>query len=153
MLRDFKEILKFFIFNVGLPLFDMATDLQAFIIYFFYDDHPNWAFLTLFWIFNPFIMHSVKFIAAYFYYKTGKPDWFHLFLHFPFVLPLRNFYLTFQLYKLRFGMDDFNSKDWAAVEAIQTEVAGSGLSESYYEAGPQVSDFFTLVMPDPVKID
>ena len=147
------KILKFSIFNVGLPLFDMATDLQAFIIYFFYDDHPNWAFLTLFWIFNPFIMHSVKFIAAYFYYKTGKPDWFHLFLHFPFVLPLRNFYLTFQLYKLRFGMDDFNSKDWAAVEAIQTEVAGSGLSESYYEAGPQVSDLFTNVLSDPVKID
>ena len=144
---------KFLFFNVGLPLVDIGTDVQSFFLYLLNYDQPNWAYLTLFWIFNPFIMHSVKFIAAYFYHKTGKPDWFLLFLHFPFVLPLRNFYLTFQLYKLRFGMDDFNSKDWAEVEAIQTEVAGSGLSESYYEAGPQVSDLFTDVLSGPVKID
>ena len=112
-----SKIAKFFVFNVGLPLFDMATDLQSFIIYFFYDDHPNWAFLTLFWIFNPFLMHLVKFCAVL--VKTGKADWFDLFLHFPLVLPLRNFYLTIQLWKMGYGSDEFDTKDWAAVEIIQ----------------------------------
>ena len=112
-----RQIAKFFVFNVGLPLFDMATDLQAFIIYFFYDDHPNWAFLTLFWIFNPFLMQLVKFCAVFVY--TGNADWFHLFLHFPLVLPLRNVYLTIKLRKMGYGTDRFDPKDWATVEAIQ----------------------------------
>ena len=131
------KIIMFLIFNVGLPLFDMATDLQAFVFYLFYYDHPNWALLTLFWIFNPFLIHLCKFL--FILANERKVEWWGLFVHFPFVLPLRNCYLAFELYKLRFGMSDFNSKDWERVESIQTEVARSSLTECYYEAGPQAS--------------
>ena len=116
-MSQMAKLPTFFVFNVGLPLLDMATDLQAFIIYFFYDDHPNWAFLTLFWIFNPFLMHLVKFCAVF--VKKGEADWFNLFLHFPLVLPLRNFYLTVKLYKIGYGTDRWNTKDYVKVEDIQ----------------------------------
>ena len=71
--------------------------------------------------------------------KTGEADWKDLLLHFPFVLPLRNLGLAYRLYKLNFGMSDFDTKDWAEVEAIQKMVAKDGLTESFFESGPQAS--------------
>ena len=84
--------LKFIFFNVVLPLFDTGTDVQAFLLYLLADDHPHpyWALLTLFWIFNPFLVHLCKFVAIYF--NTRQADWKNLFLHFPFVIPLNNCY-------------------------------------------------------------
>ena len=71
--------------------------------------------------------------------KTGEEDWKDLLLHFPFVLPLRNLGLAYRLYKLNFGMSNFDTKDWAEVEAIQKMVAKDGLTESFFESGPQAS--------------
>ena len=82
-----------------------------------------------------FVIHLSKFL--YFLAKTGEADWNDLFLHIPFVLPLRNLCLAYRLYELRFGMPDFDTKNWAEVEAIQRKVAKDGLSESYFESGPQ----------------
>ena len=92
---------KFLFTNVALPLFDIGTDFQAFIFYLFYYDHPNWALLTLFWIFNPFFVQLAKFVADL--YNTREADWKNLFLHIPFVIPIRNCYRAYQLHTLDFG--------------------------------------------------
>ena len=44
-----------------------------------------------------------------------KAGWFELFIHVPFVQPVRNLYLAWKLYKLRFGFDDFDPKNWVKV--------------------------------------
>ena len=130
-------ILKFVASNSILPLFDMGTDMKAFFLYLYgVAYHPNWAALTLVWIIVPFLLHVIKFLY-HLLAKTGKASWRDLFLHIPFVLPFRNLYYAYKLFKLGFGMPNFESKNWAAVEAIQKEVARDGLSESYFESGPQ----------------
>ena len=147
------EILKFITFNCILPLFDMGTDVRAVFLYLFgVAYHPNWAVLTLVWIGVPFVLHLVKFLY-HLLAKTGEARWHDLFLHIPFVLPFRNLYYAYLLHKLGFGRPNFESKNWAAVEAIQNEVARDGLSESYFESGPQahisyLSHFFALKYPD-----
>ena len=147
------DILKFITFNCILPLFDMGTDVRAVFLYLFgVAYHPNWAALTLVWIVVPFLLHLVKFLY-HLLAKTGEASWRDLFLHIPFVLPFRNLYYAYLLHKLGFGSPNFESKNWAAVEAIQNEVARDGLSESYFESGPQahisyLSQFFALKYPD-----
>ena len=139
-------IAKFVVFNSILPLFDMGTDIRSFVFYVstaVY--HPNWAALTLMWILVPFVLHLLKFL--YHLAKTGEADWKDLLLHIPFVLPLRNLWLAFRLYKLNFGMSTFDTKDWAEVEEIQKMVAKDGLSESFFESGPQVSKFLLIFLP------
>ena len=117
----------------------MGTDFKAVLLYLsVVAYHPNWAALTLMWILVPFVLHLLKFLY-HLLAKTGKADWKDLLLHIPFVLPLRNLYLAFRLYKLNFGMSNFDTKDWAEVEAIQKMVAKDGLSESFFESGPQAS--------------
>ena len=130
-------ILKFITFNTILPLFDMGTDIRAFFLYMSaVAYHPNWAALTLVWIVVPFVLHLIKFLY-HLLAKTGEASLRDLFLHIPFVLPIRNLYYAYKLHQLGFGMPNFESKNWAAVEAIQNEVARDGLSESYFESGPQ----------------
>ena len=115
--------------------YDIYTDVHAFILYLFYDNHPNWAYLTLFWIFNPFFVQLFKFVFILYYNR--KADWHNLFLHFPFVIPIKNFWLAIKLQRLDFG--EAGGEDWARAEAIQQEVARVSLSESFFEAGPQAS--------------
>ena len=147
------DILKFITFNCILPIFDMGTDIRAVFLYLFgVAYHPNWAVLTLVWIVVPFVLHLVKFLY-HLLAKTGEASWRDLFLHIPFVLPIRNLYYAYLLHKLDFGRPNFESKNWAAVEAIQNEVARDGLSESYFESGPQahisyLSHFLALKYPD-----
>ena len=143
-------ILKFVTFNTILPLFDMGTDLRAFFLYLgTVAYHPNWAALTLMWILVPFVLHLVKFLY-HLLAKTGEADWKDLLLHIPFVLPLRNLWLACRLYNLNFGKSTFDTKDWAEVEAIQKMVAKDGLSESFFESGPQVSG--CLICKTPIKV-
>ena len=146
-------ILKFITFNTILPLFDMGTDIKAVFLYLSaVAYHPNWAALTLVWIVVPFVLHLIKFLY-HLIARTGEANWRDLFLHIPFVLPIRNLYYAYLLHKLGFGMPNFESKNWAAVEAIQNQVARDGLSESYFESGPQahssyLSHFFGVKFPD-----
>ena len=143
------EILKFITFNCILPLFDMGTDVRAVFLYLFgVTYHPNWAVLTLVWIVVPFLLHLVKFLY-HLLAKTGEASWRDLFLHIPFVLPIRNLYYAYLLFGMSFGIEEgsfwvetlgmraFSSRDWAEVEKIQKQVAKDGLSESYFESGPQ----------------
>ena len=144
------SILKFILFNSVLPTLDVGTDIKAFLFYLSLE-HVHWAVLTVTWIVVPFAIHLVKFL--YQFAKTRKAEWRDLFLHIPFVLPFRNLYYAYLLHKLGFGKPNFESKNWAAVEAIQNEVARDGLSESYFESGPQahfsyLSYLFALEYPD-----
>ena len=59
-MQKFK-LSKFVFFNVILPFVDIGTEVHAFLLYLFYDKNPNWAYLALFWIFNPFLVYLGKF--------------------------------------------------------------------------------------------
>ena len=127
------SILKFIFFNSVLPTLDVVTDIKAFLFYLSLE-HVNWAILTITWIVVPFAIHLVKFL--YHFAKTKKAEWRNLFLHIPLILPLRNLYSAYQLHELGFGREDFDPRNWPAVEKIQAQVAKDGLSESYFESGP-----------------
>jgi len=120
----------------------MGTDFRTFFFYlsvaFF---HPNWAMLTLGWILVPFFLHVCKFLHHL--VTTGEAKWKELLLHVPFVLPLRNAFYACKLNKLGFGKSKFDRTPEAKqrrlkkIEEIQKQVAKDGLSESYFESGPQ----------------
>ena len=138
-----SSIWKFLTFNTGLPLFDMGTDFRTFFFYLSVASfHPNWAMLTLGWILVPFFLHVCKFLHHL--VTTGEAKWKELLLHVPFVLPLRNAYFAQKLNKLGFGESNPPYENPEAkqgrlksIEEIQKQVAKDGLSESYFESGPQ----------------
>ena len=138
-----SSIWKFLTFNTGLPLFDMGTDFRTFFFYLSVASfHPNWAMLTLGWILVPFFLHVCKFLHHL--VTTGEAKWKELLLHVPFVLPLRNAFYARKLNKLGFGKSNFydgtpnrKQKRLKSIEEIQNQVAKDGLSESYFESGPQ----------------
>ena len=135
-----SSIWKFLTFNTGLPLFDMGTDFRTFFFYLSVASfHPNWAMLTLGWILVPFFLHICKFLHHL--VTTGEAKWKELLLHVPFVLPLRNAFYAHKLDKLSFVLKSENSdakqERLKSIEEIQKQVAKDGLSESYFESGPQ----------------
>ena len=90
----------------------------------------------------PFFLHVCKFLHHL--VTTGEAKWKELLLHVPFVLPLRNAYYARKLNKLGFGQPIFYDGTPEAkqgrlkkIEEIQNQVAKDGLSESYFESGPQ----------------
>ena len=113
------QVSKFVFFNSVLPSVDIGTDINAFLVYLALNDpdpnhyHPKWAVLTISWVFTPFVIHVGKFF--YELATTRKAGWFELFIHVPFVQPLRNLYLARRLNKLRFGFNDFNPRNWIKV--------------------------------------
>ena len=138
-----SSIWKFLTFNTGLPLFDMGTDFRTFFFYLSVASfHPNWAMLTLGWILVPFLLHVCKFLHHL--VTTGEAKWKELLLHVPFVLPLRNAFYAQKLNKLGFGTTNLEyefpggkQERLKKIEEIQKQVAKDGLSESYFESGPQ----------------
>ena len=149
------QLLKFFIFNCGLPLIDVGTDFKTFLTL-WSDGQAWWASLTLGWMFVPVIIRLIVFIyhlpstirnmsdiedrltselmcEVMFYFI--KKVLFRL----PFCLPLYNFYLINKLRKLRYGIAAFDPINSAKVEAILSEVAESSFLESYFEAGGQAT--------------
>ena len=121
----------------------MGTDFRTFFFYLTVASfHPNWAMLTLGWILVPFFLHVCKFLHHL--VTTGEAKWKELLLHVPFVLPLRNAFFARKLNKLGFGTSnlgfEFSGEKQArlkSIEEIQNQVAKDGLSESYFESGPQ----------------
>ena len=138
-----SSIWKFLTFNTGLPLFDMGTDFRTFFFYLSVASfHPNWAMLTLGWILVPFFLHVCKFFHHL--VTTGEAKWKELLLHVPFVLPLRNAFYACKLNKLGFGKSNsgyyYPAEERGrlkSIEEIQNQVVKDGLSESYFESGPQ----------------
>ena len=121
----------------------MGTDFRTFFFYLSVASfHPNWAMLTLGWILVPFFLHICKFLHHL--ATTGEAKWKELLLHVPFVLPLRNAFYAHKLDRLRFGKSNLEyefpedkQERLKNIEEIQNQVAKDGLSESYFESGPQ----------------
>ena len=108
------KISKFAFFNSVLPTLDIVTDINAFLVYLDPKHfHPKWAALTISWVFTPFVIHVGKFF--YVLATKRKAGWFELFIHVPLVQPVRNLYLTRRLFKLRFGFEDFDRRNWIKV--------------------------------------
>ena len=120
------QVSKFLFFNSVLPSLDIGTDINAFLVYLALNDsdpnhyHPKWAALTIGWVFTPFVIHVGKFF--YELATTRKAGWFELFIHVPFVQPMRNIHLGRKLYKPRFGFADFDPKNWVKVKIILSKL-------------------------------
>ena len=90
----------------------------------------------------PFFLHVCKFLHHL--VTTGEAKWKELLLHVPFVLPMRNAYYARKLDQLGFGRTNFfdpypkgKQERLKKIEEIQNQAAKDGLSESYFESGPQ----------------
>ena len=139
-------LLKFIFFNTALNGSDIFTDFLTFVTFTTVSYHPNYAAISLAWMFVPFIIQLCQYAKAKWYRHKKDSTIKKALLHFPFVLPLRNLYLAFRLFKLRFGFPDFDPTKSARVEAILTSVAFAGFYESYFEAGPQSVTQFVIIL-------
>ena len=110
------------------------------------EDNPRWAFLTFFWMWNPFLFHTLFFlykkatgkcrtcdsfseVMAEFYKEAG--------VHIPFVSSMHNIWRAKRLHQLMFGTPEFNSRDHREVEKLLDEAGRCSQAESNMEAGPQ----------------
>ena len=146
------QLLKFILFNCGLPLGDVVTDFKTFLSL---KDNGQawWAYLTLAWMFVPVIIRLTTFINLNIRNMWDSDSdsegqvtsglmlafFKEVIVHLPFCLPLYNLYLANKLRKLRYGKDKFEASNSAKVEAILSEVAECSFLESYFEAGGQAS--------------
>jgi len=136
------KLLRFFIFNSVIPFGDVLSDFVTFLAL-YHQDHPNWSIITFFLMWNPFLINLVVFSYEHIKAKKTKEPFAtstklrDVFLHLPLVLILKNSYKTYQLYRLRFDMTDFNSKNQKEVEEIQYEAGITSLYEAFTESGPQ----------------
>ena len=137
-------VLKFLLFNSVLSTTDVLTDLLTFFD--LLEDNPRWAFLTFFWMWNPFLFHTLFFlfkkatgkcrtcdsfseVMAEFYKEAG--------VHIPFVSSMHNIWRAKRLYQLKFGTPEFNSRDHREVERLLDAAGRCSQAESNLEAGPQ----------------
>merc|ERR1719319_1094633 len=121
-----RKILLFLIFNCVLSGLDVGTDFATFVT--LVTLHPWWAGLTLVWVFVPFFINLGKFTYDVIRnWKNGEGmdkmgGLKDVFIHFPFVLTIRNFCLADRLYGMGFGTSGFDPALSAKVEDIQREV-------------------------------
>ena len=137
-------VLKFLLFNSVLSTTDVLTDLLTFFD--LLQDNPRWAFLTFFWMWNPFLFHTLVFlykkaagkcqtcatfseVMIEFYKEAG--------VHIPFVSSMHNIWRAKRLHQLKFGTSEFNSRDHREVEKLLDEAGRCSQTESNMEAGPQ----------------
>ena len=119
-----NQISKFVLSNSVLLACDIGMNMNLVLFYLDSDHyHPKWAVLTLAWMFTPFAIRVGKFF--YDLVKTRKAGWFELFIHVPFVQPLRNLCLTWKLYEFRFGFEDFDPRNWVKVTLNSNKVKGT----------------------------
>ena len=138
-MMGFSKIGLFVVFNSLLPGSDVGTDFIT-CIDLFHQGHKLWACMTLFFMWNPFIVHSIFVVFKFCKHNSrfdAKKELKELIFLFPLVTPIKNLYYAFKLYKLRFGMKDFESKNAGRVEEIQHQIGSAGMFESFLESGPQ----------------
>ena len=136
-----KQLILFVVFNSILPFTDVGSD--AFTFYDLYqNEHPLWAFLTFYLMWNPFVLHLLSFVfhvIQAWWKGDDEYDWWgaliSLALRIPFVTPIKNLHSAYCLWKLGYGTK--RCKQWKKVEQIQREVGLIGMHESFMEAGPQ----------------
>ena len=137
-------VLKFLLFNSVLSTTDVLTDLLTFFD--LLEDNPRWASLTLIWMLNPFMVHTLLFL-----HKKAKgkcetcndfPEFMCQFykeagVHLPFVSSMHNIWRAKRLHELKFGTPEFNSRDHKEVEKLMDAAGRCSQAESNLEAGPQ----------------
>ena len=137
-------VLKFLLFNSVLSTTDVLTDLLTFFD--LLDDNPRWAFLTFFWMWNPFLFHTLLFLYKKATGKCRTCDTFYEFMgefyteagvHIPFVSSMHNIWRAKRLHQLKFGTPEFNSRDHREVEELLDAAGRCSQAESNMEAGPQ----------------
>ena len=103
-----------------------------------------WSTLTFVLMWNPFIVHLFAFPVKFFKSKCNGRDNFeavhelkNLMFFLPFLAPIKNFLHTIELYKLGFGMRNFEAKNAKEVERIQHAAGSACMYESFLESGPQ----------------
>ena len=146
-------VLKFLLFNSVLSTTDVLTDLLTFFD--LSEDNPRWAFLTFFWMWNPFLFHTLLYlyrkatgkcrtcdtfseVMAEFYKEAG--------VHIPFVSSMHNIWRATRLHQLKFGTPEFNSRNHGEVEKLLDEAGRCSQAESNMEAGPQsVTQVYFLI--------
>ena len=141
-LKDHFKISLFLIFNSILPLTDVVTD--SFTSYdLFVSGHVLWATITFYLMWNPFIVHLLAFLfnasMSVIYCQTFelRKELKHLMFFFPYFTPLKSIYFAAKLYRLKFGMKNFEARNAKEVERIQHEAGSAGMYESFLESGPQ----------------
>ena len=138
------KLALFVLFNTILPFTDVGTDALTFFDL-IDNEHIYWASLNMYFMWNSFVLHLLAFI-----YKailactteTNSFEWIEelkkVVLHIPFVMPLKNLYNAYLLYRMGFGLKkDFKEKNWKRVEEIQHEAGICTMYESFMEGGPQ----------------
>jgi len=136
------KVALFCFFNTILPFTDVGTDSITFLDLLF-DGHVMWAALTFAVMWNPFLIHLVVFLVDLIKSKCGGKQFDTLrrignvFIHVPFILPIKNLYHTLCLAFMGFGGPEFDDADWGKVEQIQHKAGIAGMYESFTEAGPQ----------------
>ena len=136
-----KQLILFVVFNSILPFTDVGSD--AFTFYDLYqNEHPLWAFLTFYLMWNPFVLHLLSFVfhvIQAWWKEDDEYDWWgaliSLALRIPFVTPIKNLHSAYCLWQLGYGTK--RCKQWKKVEQIQREAGLIGMHESFMEAGPQ----------------
>ena len=133
----------FVVFNSILPFTDVATDGITFFDL-LENGHTNWAAATFYFMWNPFILHLLTFIKNIIKaWWEGDEDFAwqaelkEVFLHLPFVVPIKNIYNAYRLFQMGFGTEQMDETFWEEVEKIQYEAGMIGMQESFMEAGPQ----------------
>ena len=136
-------MLLFVFFNTVLPICDVGTDGFTYMDLLKYA-HIKWASLTMYFMWNSFVLHLSAFIYKALQSACGKNPNFQfqkelvkVVIHIPFAMPVKNVYNAHLLYRMRYGTKDFEEKNWRAVEEIQQEAGISTMYESFTEAGPQ----------------
>ena len=131
------------VFNSILPFTDVATDGITFFDL-IENGHTHWAAVTFYFMWNPFILHLLTFIKNIIkvWWKGDENfDWQaelkEVFLHLPFVVPIKNIYNAYRLFQMGFGTEQMDEIFWEEVEKIQYEAGMIGMQESFMEAGPQ----------------
>ena len=142
-------ILRFLFFNSVLSTADVLTDLLTFLD--LLDNNPNWAFLTFYWMWNPFLVRTAFFLfrkatgkcqastttTQSTYLELMKEFYKEAGVHVPFVSSMHNIWRAKRLYQLKFGTPEFNSRDHREAEKLLDEAGRCSQAESNLEAGPQ----------------
>ena len=139
------KLALFVLFNTILPFTDVGTDALTYFDL-IDNEHVNWASLNMYFMWNSCVLHLLTFLyksirACCFAEDRNSFDWIEelkkVVFHIPFVMPLRNFYNAYLLYRMGFGLKDFKEKNWKRVEEIQDEAGICTMYESFMEGGPQ----------------
>ena len=134
-------ILKFLFFKSVIPTADQGTDLMTFVTL-WSQGHPNWAFLTLFWVFLPWLFQVLIVILVWmrsfckdekFCEKMKKS-----FTYFPMVGPIKMFWNAVWMFrnkKEQSWMDDKEKEERnAKIKTILQEASSHGLQETFLES-------------------